>query len=95
MRLTKSQLQLLVNILNNKPKEIPVSLREVVSQLHDDKLIAFTHGRYVVTGRGQCALTIIGYKGPFTGVEIQPPRRPVAGRVRGTTAAERRLSKTN
>ncbi|UNY40570.1 hypothetical protein KLER11_gp57 [Pararheinheimera phage vB_PsoM_KLER1-1] len=72
MHLTKTQLQLMVNILHSKPKTLSGLLRETVSQLHDDKLIAFTNGRYVVTGRGQCAMTVSGYKGPFEGVEIQP-----------------------
>lgn len=75
MHLTKTQMQLMVNILNNKPKEIPGSLRPIVSQLHDNKLIAFTNGRYVVTGRGQSAMTVSGYKGSFDGVEIQPRTR--------------------
>lgn len=95
MRLTPPQLKLMIHILTTKPAQIDGTERALVSELHSDHLIAFTGNRYVVTGRGRCAMTVSGYRGSFEGVEIQPPYRPVAGRVLGTTTAERRLSKIN
>jgi hypothetical protein len=95
MRLTPPQLKIMLHILTTKPTLLDGADRALVSELHADKLIAFSGGRYVVTGRGQCAMTVSGYRGSFAGVEIQPPHRPVAGRVLGTTAAERRLIKIN
>lgn len=92
MRLTPPQLKLMIDILVSKPAQLPGTERALVCELHSDKLIAFSGGRYVVTGRGQCAMYVSGYRGSFENVEIQPPHRPVAGRVRGTTAAERRLN---
>lgn len=95
MRLSPPQLKLMMHILTAKPALIDGADRGLVSELHADQMIAFSGGRYVVTGRGQCAMTVSGYRGSFDGVEVQPPRRPVAGRVRGSNAAELRLSKIN
>lgn len=95
MRLTPPQLKLMELILTTTPSVLPGTERAMVSELHADHLIAFTGNRYVVTGRGRCSMTVSGYRGSFENVEIQPPHRPVAGRVLGTTTAERRLTKIN
>lgn len=95
MRLSPPKLKLMIHILTTKPELIDGSERALVSELHADKMIAFADRCYVVTGRGQCAMVVSGYSGPFDGVEIQSPYKPVAGRLLGTTSAERRLNKIN
>ena len=95
MRLSPPKLKLMIHILTTKPELIDGTERALVSELHADKMIANAGRRYVVTGRGQCAMVVSGYSGPFDGVEIQPPHKPVAGRLLGTNSAERRLSKIN
>lgn len=95
MRLTPPQLKIMELILTTTPALLPGTERALVSELHANHMIAFTGNRYVVTGRGRCAMTVSGYRGSFENVEIQPPHRPVAGRVLGTTTAERRLIKIN
>lgn len=95
MRLNPPKLKLMKLILETKPSAIDGSERSLVSELHGDGMIAFVGGHYAVTGRGQCAMVVSGYAGPFDGVEIQPRRVPVAGRLLGSPSAERRLIKIN
>lgn len=90
MRLSQPQYQLMLNVLANKPYSVPAEQRELLSELRELEHIAMNGRRYVVTGRGGCALRVSGYAGSLDGVVVQPRLVPI--RWRGSQAADARAS---
>jgi hypothetical protein len=89
MKLDRQQMRIMVEIVTSKPESIPATERAVVSELHSLGYIVTRAKRYAVTGRGLAALAISGYQGDKTNIEIQPPRKPLQGRLNGSAGADR------
>ncbi len=90
MRLAQPQYQLMLHVLANKPASVPADQNQLLNELRELGHIAMNGRRYVVTGRGGCALRVSGYAGSLDGVVIQPRVVPI--RWRGSMAADARSS---
>jgi hypothetical protein len=90
MKLTQPQYQLMLFVLANKPNAVPAEQRQLVAELRELGHIAMNGRRYVVTGRGGCALRVSGYAGSLDGVAVQPREVPI--RWRGSAAHDARSS---
>lgn len=88
MRMNHQQLSVMVEIVTKAPESLPEAQREIVSQLHSLGYIVTFAKRYAVTGRGQCALVVSGYRGDMPNVKIQPSRYQ-KGNIKGNSHAER------
>lgn len=90
MRLSQPQYQLMLQVLANKPRNVPGDQIAMLNELRDLGHIAMNGRQYVVTGRGGCALRASGYSGTLDGVVIQPRITPI--RWRGSDYADARAS---
>lgn len=91
MRLNQTQYQLMLQVLANRPATVQADQRDLLVELLVLGHIVMADRRYVVTGRGGCALRATGYAGSLDGVEVQQPRH-VEISWRGSAAHDARSS---
>ena len=80
----------MLHVLANQPTAVQAEHRELLVELRELEHIAMNGRRYVVTGRGGCALRVSGYAGSLDGVVVQPKRTPI--RWRGSESSDARSS---
>jgi hypothetical protein len=77
MKLTQPQYLLMLDVLANKPKAVQAEQIETLNDLCFLGHVAMNDHRYVVTGRGGCALRRSGYMGSLDGVVVQQKIKPI------------------